>query len=237
VIRVRIEPSALAAGDVAVTDDGHHYLTRVLRLAPGARVVLFDGEGREADGVITAIDATTARVAAGAVRPALAPLPRITVLQALIKGDRMDWCIEKLVEVGADAIVLVAAERAVVRLDGERAAARQKRLQAVAEAASRQCGRADVPPVSMPLALPAALAAAASCEILLVCHPGAGPSPAARGAASAAILVGPEGGLAPGELDRALAAGFVPVSLGPYVLRAETAGPVAVAALRLPAGP
>jgi 16S rRNA (uracil1498-N3)-methyltransferase len=236
VIRVRVEPSALAAGDVAVTADGHHYLTRVLRLAPGARVVLFDGEGREADGVITAIDATTATVAAGAVRPALAPLPRITVLQALIKGDRMDWCIEKLVEVGADAIVLVAAERAVVRLDGERAAARQKRLQAVAEAASRQCGRADVPPVSMPLALPAALAAAAS-EILLVCHPGAGPSPAARGAASVAILVGPEGGLAPGELDRALAAGGVPVSLGPYVLRAETAGPVAVAALRLPAGP
>jgi 16S rRNA (uracil1498-N3)-methyltransferase len=236
VIRVRVEPSALAAGDVAVTDDGHHYLTRVLRLAPGAKVVLFDGAGREADGVITAIDATTATVAAGAIRPSAAPLPRITVLQALIKGDRMDWCIEKLVEVGADAIVLVATERAVVRLDGERAAARQKRLQAVAEAASRQCGRADVPAVSAPLAFPAALAAAAACEIRWVCHPGAGPG-LAGGGASAAILVGPEGGLATGELDLALAAGFRPVSLGPFVLRAETAGPVAVAALRLPAGP
>jgi 16S rRNA (uracil1498-N3)-methyltransferase len=123
----------------------------------------------------------------------------------------------------------------VVKLDGERAAARQKRLQAVADAAARQCGRAEVPPVSMLLPLPAALARAAACEIHLVCHPVATAAPAAGPAASVAILVGPEGGLAPAELDRAMAAGYAPVSLGPYVLRAETAGPVAVAALRLPA--
>jgi 16S rRNA (uracil1498-N3)-methyltransferase len=233
-IRVRVEPP-LAAGDLALpaSGDAYHYLTRVLRLAPGARVVLFDGAGLEADAAIGAIDAERAVVCAAAPRPVAAPVPRIVVLQALIKGDRMDWCVEKLVEVGADEIAIVAAERSVVKLDGDRAAARQKRLQAVAAAAARQCGRADVPAVAAPEPLAAALRRVATCEIRLVGDPAASAPPRAGDAASVALLVGPEGGLAPAELDQAAAAGFAPVTLGPYVLRAETAGPVAVAALRL----
>jgi len=232
-VRVRVKPAALVAGDIAIDGDGHHYLARVRRLGPGDPVVVFDGAGREAPAVVTAVDADRVVVRAAAPRPAPAPAPRIVVLQALIKGDRMDWCVEKLVEVGADRIVLVAAERSVVRLDAERARSRQRRLQALAEAAARQCGRADVPPVSEPLPLAAALAEAAACEARRVCHPSAGEPLAAIAAASVAVLIGPEGGLAPAELDAALAAGFAPVALGPHTLRAETAGPVAVAGIRL----
>jgi 16S rRNA (uracil1498-N3)-methyltransferase len=155
------------------------------------------------------------------------------VIQGLIKGERMDWCVQKLVEVGVDRIVLVPAERSVVRLDGERAASRQARMAAIAREAAKQSHRAAVPPVEL-AELAAALAVPAA--LRLVCHPAAARplrDHLATRAGSAAILVGPEGGLAPGELERAEAAGFEAVSLGRGVLRAETAGVAAVSAFRI----
>jgi len=248
VIRLRVDAARLVAGELVVTGDDHHYLSRVLRVSVGTELALFDGAGRHARGVVVAATAEHLVVRVDEPRAAAPPSPRIAVLQPLLKGERMDWCLEKLVETGADEILIIAAERSVVRLEPERAAARQRRHQALAEAAARQCGRATVPPVSAVMPLPAALAAVASCARKLVCHPCAD-GPRAGGAIdhrtrtaadaasedrdSAAILVGPEGGLAPGELDSALAAGFTPVGLGPYILRAETAGPIAVAMVRL----
>jgi len=231
-IRVRVEPGRLAAGDLVVSGDDHHYLGRVLRIAVGAELALFDGAGAEARGVVAAVASDHLVVRVDAPRVCPPPVPRITVLQPLLKGERMDWCLEKLVETGTDEILIVAAERSVVRLEAERAAARQRRHQALAEAAARQCGRATVPPVSAAMPLPAALAAVAGCAIKRVCHPAAERLRGSIEGDSAAILVGPEGGLAPAELDAAVAAGFVPAGLGPYVLRAETAAPVAVALVR-----
>ncbi len=216
---------------VTVRGDDHHYLFRVRRLTVGDAVTVFDGQGGEADAVVESIGAVEATLRVGPARREPAPALHLTVIQALIKGERMDWCIEKLVEVGVDRIVVVATERAVVKLDAARAASRLARLSTVAREAAKQARRAVVPAVELAsldeaLAIPAALR--------LCCHPvAAGPLPVGTAAASAVILVGPEGGLAPGELDRASAAGFEAVSLGPTVLRAETAGPAAVAALKL----
>jgi 16S rRNA (uracil1498-N3)-methyltransferase len=225
------------AGEVEVTGDEHHYLFRVRRLAVGDPVIVVDGAGHEADARVAAIGPERARLEVGPARAAARPRPRLVVLQGLIKGERMEWCVEKLTEAGADAIVLVACARAVVRLDGPRAAARRDRLAARARAAARQSQR-PVPAVTGPVALAEALAGAAGAGVRVVCHPAAREARlAARHAAAGevAILIGPEGGLAPDEVEAAVAAGFAPVSLGDGVLRAETAGPLACAFLRLAA--
>lgn len=232
-MRVLVSAADLASGRAVVTGDDHHYLFRVRRLAPGARLVVFDGEGGEADAEVEAVEATQATLRVGSVRREPAPALHLTVIQGLIKGERMDWCVQKLVEVGADRIILVATERSVVRLDGERAASRQTRMATIAREAAKQSHRAAVPPVEL-LGLDAALAAPA--ELRLVCHPAAARplrDHLATAARSAAILVGPEGGLAPGEVERAAAAGFEAVSLGHGILRAETAGVAAVSAFRI----
>jgi 16S rRNA (uracil1498-N3)-methyltransferase len=231
-MRLWVSPEALAAGRAEITGDDHHYLFRVRRLTVGARVVAFDGEGGEADGEVVEIAAARAVVRLEAVRREPAAALHITVVQALIKGDRMDWCVQKLVEVGVSRIVVVAAERSVVRLDPERAASRQARLTAIAREAAKQSRRAVIPPVELATFDDAV---AAPADLRLVCLPAARPLRELWGTAArtASILVGPEGGLSPAEIDRALAAGYEAVSLGPTVLRAETAGLVAVSALRI----
>ena len=232
-MRVLVPAAALVSGRAVVTGDDHHYLFRVRRLAPGARLVVFDGEGGEADAEVESVEAAQAVLRLGEVRREPPAALHLTVIQGLIKGERMDWCVQKLVEVGADRIVLVATERSVVRLDGERSASRQARMQAIAREAAKQSHRAAVPPVevvelAVALAMPAALR--------LVCHPAAARplrDHLATPTRSAAILVGPEGGLSPGEMERAEAAAFEPVSLGRGILRAETAGVAAVSAFRI----
>lgn len=232
-MRLLIAADALAAGRVVVTGDDHHYLFRVRRLTIGDAVTVFDGEGGEADATVERIGADDASLVVGAPRREPPPALHLTVIQALIKGERMDWCVEKLVEVGVDRIIVVATDRAVVKLDADRSVSRQARLAVIAREAAKQARRAVVPPVTV---TGFAEALAVQAELRLCCHPvAARPLGALLGTAarSAAILVGPEGGLTPAELDRAGAAGFEAISLGPTVLRTETAGPVAVAALRI----
>lgn len=232
-MRVLVPAAVLATGRAVVSGDDHHYLFRVRRLAPGARLVVFDGEGGEADAEVETVEAAHAVLRLGPVRREPPSALHLTVIQGLIKGERMDWCVQKLVEVGADRIVLVATERSVVRLDGERAASRQARMAAIAREAAKQSHRAAVPAVEL-LELEAALAAPV--DLRLVCHPAAVRplrDHLATPARTVAILVGPEGGLAPGEVERAEAAGFEAVSLGRGILRAETAGVAAVSALRI----
>lgn len=241
---VRIFVAQLAAGELTITGDEHHYLHRVRRARPGDAVELVDGAGHRAAAVIERITADATIVRAGV--PELVPdaAPRIRVLLPLIKGDRMDTCLEKLVEVGVDEIVVWPAARAVVRLDGERLASRVQKFRAALQAGARQCGRASVPTVTAADSLAAAIG-------LPPTAPGVAPSPAPAapaclrfvldpGAERAAIpaaddvtlISGPEGGLAPEELDALAAAGFASLGLGPRVLRAETAPVVAVALVR-----
>lgn len=233
-MRLLVDPSELRAGDLLVGGGEHHYVARVRRARVGDRVELFDGAGHRAPAEIVAIDEQRTRLRVGEVVALAAAPPRITALVPLIKGDRMELCLEKLVEVGADELVIWPAARSVVRLDGERRGPRAARLRAAAQAAARQCGRADVPVVELVEDLGAALARVTGAAARLVLDPraDAGPRLPSPAPSTAAIASGPEGGLAPDELERLATAGFVGVGLGPRILRAETAPVVLVALLR-----
>ncbi len=227
--RLLVAPGSLAAGSLSVTGDDHHYLFRVLRMRVGDRITLFDGEGRQADAEIRAIGARTADLAVG--EPALAPAsvpPRLTVLLSIIKGERMDFCLPKLVELGVGRIIPVLAERSVVKLDGERAEKRRERYRAQVRAAAQQCRSSFLPLVDPVSRLGEALARVAGADLRLVLWEDARAVPLRStlpevAPAQVAVLVGPEGGLTDEEVERAREAGFVAVGLGPRILRAETA--------------
>jgi 16S rRNA (uracil1498-N3)-methyltransferase len=231
-----VTPARLAAGSLVVDGDDHAYLFRARRLAVGDEVVVFDGAGREARAVVREVEGARARLEVGEVGAVVRPAPHITVIQALLKGERMDWCLEKLVEVGTDELVVCETARGVVRLDDERRAKRSIRHQAIAREAARQCGRADVPPVRAAASLDEALAdpRVTGAALRLVGDPSSSTPllAAASTPGEVVLLIGPEGGLSPDELTRAAAAGFVAVSLGATILRAETAGAAAVFAIR-----
>ncbi|HEY0189924.1 MAG TPA: RsmE family RNA methyltransferase [Kofleriaceae bacterium] len=231
-MRIFVTPAELVAGELAVRGDEHHYLTRVRRVRVGDAVELVDGCGRRAAATIARIDAQATTVVAVPAADIEPVPPRLRALIPLIKGDRMDVCLEKLVEVGVDEIVVWPAARAVVKLDGERLAGRIAKYREMVRAAARQSGRARVPGVSAAEAL---AAAAAGDGLRLVLDPASEtPLAAALGASPTelTLITGPEGGFSPGEREQLAAAGFVGIGLGPRVLRAETAPVVAVAVIR-----
>ena len=227
----RVFVPALAAGELTITGDEHHYLHRVRRARPGDAVELVDGAGMRAAAVIERVAGDHTVVRAEAPSAVVAAPPHVRVLLPLIKGDRMDTCLEKLVEVGADEIVLWPAARAVVRLDADRRDARLAKYRAALQAAARQCGRAQVPAIRAADSLAAAIASLPAAA-RLVLDPGAERGELPTTAGDVTIISGPEGGLAPEELDILAAAGFTSLGLGPRVLRAETAPLVAVALVR-----
>ncbi|WP_059413507.1 16S rRNA (uracil(1498)-N(3))-methyltransferase [Cupriavidus basilensis] len=217
---------------------------QVLRLNPGDDITLFDGRGGSHAATLLELGKRHALARIGGHDPAEAELPfRVTLAQGLAGGDKMDWLIEKAVELGVSAIQPLQAARSVVRLAGERAHKRQAHWQALVEAACEQCGRNRLPAVA-PVATPDAwLAAQAGPEAApgarLLVSPRAGQSLVSFATehrqdlldGGVTLLIGPEGGLSPEEEAAALRAGFTAVSLGPRILRTETAGLACLAAL------
>src|SRR5262249_1816015 len=240
-LRIFVEPERLAPGELVVRGDEHHYLAHVRRARPGDAVEIFDGAGRRAGATIARVGERETVLVAGAPDAIAAAPPFVRALVPRIKGDRMDSCIEKLVEVGVDAIVVWPAARSVARLDDARRDARLAKYRAIAQAAARQSGRAQVPDVAAASSLAAALAAplgallaaplaAPPDGLRLVLDPTSEAALDAIAATDVTVISGPEGGLAPDELDQL--AGFTPLGLGPRILRAETAPVVAVALIR-----
>jgi 16S rRNA (uracil1498-N3)-methyltransferase len=222
----------LPDSDMALPAALAHHAERVLRLAPGESIVLFDGQGGECAATLLALGrAPMARVGPRLEVEREAPL-RVTLVQALASGDKMDWVVQKAVELGVAAIQPVAAERAVLKLSGERAVKRVAHWQQIAVAACEQCGRNRVPPVAEVRDLAAVLAAPAVGMRLILAPGGAlRLDAAAQPEGPVTLLVGPEGGWSPGELALAERAGCMPLMLGPRVLRTETAGLAALAAI------
>lgn len=226
--RLFLPPERIAEGRATLTPEAAHYLRDVLRLGPGAELELFDGAG---GAYPAAVQEGFAALRLGPRREALPPLA-LWLVVALARGEKLDLVVQKATELGATRICPFEAERSVVRLDRERGQARTVRWRRIAAEAARQCGRADVPAVEEPAPLAAALAAIPSGLARFVFHPGGEPLAAAPDAAGTAAVVGPEGGLSPAELEACEAAGARRVSLGPRILRAETAAVVAVALLQ-----
>ncbi|MBB3329772.1 16S rRNA (uracil1498-N3)-methyltransferase [Halomonas campaniensis] len=235
--RIHVAADFLVGGDVVLPEGPARHVARVLRLGEGAPLRLFDGRGLEADAVLVEASRkrVVARIASVEAGGGESPLA-VHLGQAISKGDRMDYAIQKAVELGVAAITPLYTEHGDVRLKGEREAKKLAHWQAVAASACEQCGRARVPPVHPPLMLAEWLAGRDE-ALRLVLHPATGAEP--RGAldreaapADAALLIGPEGGLAEGEVEAARAAGFAPLSLGPRILRTETAPVVALSLLQ-----
>lgn len=199
---------------------------RVLRLTEGDHLVLFDGEGHEADAVIVELDArVVCRV--DPPRAVDSSRPRVVLVQCVPKGSKLDGIVRGATELGVAAVHLALSERCVSRPKGERAHKRVERLEKIAREAARQCGRADVPEVHAPVPLLEAAARAPEDASRLAFVVGA--ESELGGAGEAWVLVGPEGGLAPDEAAALASDGWMLAGLGTTTLRVETAAIVAVA--------
>jgi len=210
-----------------------HALT-VLRLQLGDPLRLFNGAGGEYSASLVAANKREARARLIEFHAAERESPlAITLALGISAGERMDYSLQKATELGVSAIVPLATERSVVKLAGERADKRLQHWQHVVIAACEQCGRNRVPAVAPVQKLFAYLAALERNQRLLLLSPDAAtPLKRVLPATSVVLLIGAEGGLAPSEYQAAVASGFEPVSLGPRVLRTETAPVAALAVLQ-----
>lgn len=210
-------------------------MAHVLRLAAGDSVTAFDGRGHEYAARIARISKHGVMLNVGEPQPVSRESPLDIVLaQGISSGDRMDYTVQKAVELGVRAIQPLSTERSVVRLDPARAAKRAGHWQGIAIAACEQCGRNELPQVLAVAGYTAWLAALPSTMFKLTLTPGAAQRLAAldRPTGPIVLLAGPEGGLSPREHGDAEACGFTAVRLGPRVLRTETAAVAALAAMQ-----
>lgn len=228
-------PQPLASNSLAeLPSAAAHHALRVLRLSVGDAVTLFNGEGGEYPGQIAeAGRAVRVRLGAWDAVERESPL-ELVLAQALPSGDKMDWVVQKAVELGVARIQPLLAARSVVRLAGERAARRVEHLRQVAVSACEQCGRNRVPEIAPILDLRQWLGHLPQDNEIsrLLLSPQGGRRPRElAGTNGFLLLVGPEGGLDAEEAAMARMVGFADLSLGPRILRTETAGPAALAAL------
>ncbi|MDT3736715.1 MAG: 16S rRNA (uracil(1498)-N(3))-methyltransferase [Denitratisoma sp.] len=227
-------PQPLVPNSLAeLPSDAAHHALRVLRLSVGDAVTLFNGEGGEYPGRIAeAGRAVRVRLGDRLAVERESPL-ELVLAQALPSGDKMDFVVQKAVELGAARIQPLLAARSVVRLSGERAARRVEHWRQVVISACEQCGRNRLPEIAPILDLRQWLGRLPQDNEMnrLLLSPQGGRRPREMAGSRYLLLVGPEGGLDKEEAAAARLAGFADLALGPRVLRTETAGPAALAAL------
>jgi 16S rRNA (uracil1498-N3)-methyltransferase len=235
VTRVYVDSPLTPDTDVRLPDAAAYHVARVLRLREGASLTAFDGSGQDFRCEVLAVkgDDVTVRVGARSAGLAESPL-RITLVQAVSRSERMDWTLQKATELGVRTIVPVLSVRSVVRLDEKQAEKKMRHWQAIVAGACEQCGRSVVPEVRVPQDLGRYLASSVREGQRLALSPTGPASLVGLNSVGTRVelLIGPEGGLDDSELERATGAGFMPVRLGPRVLRTETAGIVALTVLQ-----
>ena len=237
-IRLFVDAPLEPGRDVVLPASAAAHALRVLRLKPGDGVTLLNGDGHEYPAQLAAAGPRHAHAKVGTRESPQRESPlRVTLIQALARGEKMDWVIQKATELGAARIVPVATERSEVKLDAARGGKRLEHWRALAIAACEQCGRNAPPRIDPPAGLAAWLGSTATGEYArrwMLC-PGDGarlrdlqPVPAT----TLALAIGPEGGFGEGDRAALRAREFRELSLGPRILRTETAGVAALAALQ-----
>jgi 16S rRNA (uracil1498-N3)-methyltransferase len=221
---------------VELSTNAAAHATRVMRLNVGDTLVLFNGDGFDYTCELVSIkkNEVLASVQSNQKITVESPLS-ITLLQGISSGDRMDFTIQKAVELGVTAIQPINTERSVVKLNAERAEKRVEHWQGVVHAACEQSGRAIVPKVGAPMPLSAWLAKHPqnnACRILLNPVGAKRLAELTKPAGEIQLLIGAEGGLSPQEIDTAIAHGFQSIVLGPRILRTETAALTAIASMQ-----
>jgi 16S rRNA (uracil1498-N3)-methyltransferase len=225
-------PQELRQGLTAQLETGaSRHISAALRLQVGDEVTLFNGRGGEYPATIARVERKQVTVEIGAFREQDVESPlQIHLGIVLSRGDRFDWLVQKATELGVATISPLFSERCEVKLKGERGEKKLRHWQQIAISACEQCGRNRVPDISAPRQL-ASWCENADADVRLVLHHRAEATPElTQRPASAALLIGPEGGLTDAEIDMARARGFAPLALGPRVLRTETA-PLAACAI------
>ena len=235
VTRVHVGQPLVVGARAALPVEAAAHLVRVLRLQPGDAFTLFNGDGNDYEARLLAAGKHGAEAEVLAVRAVDSESPlRIVLLQGIARGEKMDWILQKATELGVAAFVPVSSERSEVKLDGDRAAKRLAHWRSVVVAACEQSWRACVPEVASAEPLATALSRLpdgirltldpeAKDVIATLGHPGDRPI---------VVAIGPEGGWSPRDRSLLSEAGFTGLRLGPRILRTETAGMAAIAALQ-----
>lgn len=234
--RIHVAAPLVPGAEIALPEASAAHLSRVLRLGVGDACVLFNGDGHDYAARIVALGKRELRVAVDAATAVLRESPlHITLLQAIARGEKMDLILQKATELGVAQVRPLSSQRSEVKLDDARAEKRLSHWRSVVASACEQSGRAVVPEVIAPLPLAAALAALSAGGLRLRLDPAGDINLRTLELAQAMpvlLAVGPEGGWSPLDLEELRAAGFVGLRLGPRILRTETAGLAAIAALQ-----
>lgn len=226
------EPSQIADGKVTIIGADVNHMKNVLRMKPGERVEISDGDGLRYICVLETFADECVYLRIEDVEADAAELSsKIYLFQGLPKSDKMELIIQKAVELGAFEVIPVVTKRAVVKLDEKKAAKKVQRWNAIAEGAAKQSGRSIVPAVHEVLSYSDALKYAQQMDVRLIPYEKTSGMEVTRQAVktiqpgqSVAIFIGPEGGFEETEVEQAKAAGSLPISLGKRILRTETAG-------------
>ncbi|MGQ3056673.1 MAG: 16S rRNA (uracil(1498)-N(3))-methyltransferase [Nevskia sp.] len=233
--RIFVATALTAGAELDLPDEAARHVAQVLRMRAGEALTLFDGSGGEYAAVIVEAGRRDVRVRIDQ-HHAVDRESRldVTLAQCVSKGDRMDYTIQKAVELGVSRIVPLLSERSVVKLDAERWDKKLEHWRGVAVSACEQSGRTRVPEIVAVQKLDAWLAVPAEGRLRLVLAPTESVSlRTLDAAATIALLIGPEGGLSDAEIAAARRAGCIGIGLGPRVLRTETAGVATLAALQV----
>jgi 16S rRNA (uracil1498-N3)-methyltransferase len=233
--RLYLDTRLVPDTEVELDERGAHHVARVLRMKPGARLQLFDGRGNEADACLASVEKrrVSARIETLLDRKVESPL-RLVLGQGISRGERMDFTLQKSVELGVTRIVPLWTGHSQVQLDGSRLEKRMEHWRGVIISACEQSGRNMLPELAAPVSLTEWVAELPGDELGLLLDPLQSSSLAELPAPAGVVrlLIGPEGGLSDSEVHCAREAGFLGIRLGPRILRTETAALATLAALQ-----
>ncbi len=239
--RIYIPLALTPNSEISIEGSAANHIGRVLRLKEGDEITLFNGEGGEYNATLTAIERKMVRTHIEAFNPRECESPlRITLAQGISRGERMDYTLQKSVELGVSRIIPLSTERCGVKFDAKRAAKRLQHWQGVIISACEQSGRNYIPEILPAISLHAWLDAHRASNqpqneaLRLMLQPRATQSlrQLTPPTGEISLLIGPEGGLSDNEIEVSTQCGFQGIQLGPRVLRTETAGVAALAALQ-----
>jgi len=234
--RIYITTSLATDSEITIEGSAANHIGRVLRLKTGDKIILFNGKGGEYSATLTAIERQVVHARVGEFNPRESESPlQITLAQGISRGERMDYTLQKSVELGVDSIIPLTTERCGVKLDEKRAAKRLQHWQGIIISACEQCGRNRIPDIQPITSLVHWLDENHAETQSFVLHhrathslrqltPPSGPI---------SLLIGPEGGLSENEIESTSQSGFQGIQFGPRILRTETAGIAALAALQM----
>lgn len=232
--RIFCESTLKLDATITLSPKASNHVLRVLRLKPGAPLILFDGSGGEYNAELIALKQSLVTVAIKEFQAKNVESPfKIHLIQGIPRGEKMEYVIQKSTELGVDKITPIFTERCNVKLSSERLYKKQQHWQQIAISACEQCGRNYIPTIANAVNLLTALTQKTSGPKLILAHKTEQTlAVITQKPTTATILIGPEGGLSATEIQLAQQHDYQPIKLGPRILRTETAALVAIAALQ-----